>query len=161
MNYGRFPIPQSDGEQKRLRSDVDGLIDIASRLIALLGRETELLRQMKTKEIAPLQDEKMKLTRAYESRVRSLNEQGNELALVDAAIRDELRATMNRFEDAAKANAIAIHAAQEANKRLMQAIVEVLNERRSRAEGYSADGVSTHKDARPREGVALTLDQRL
>jgi len=160
MNEQLTSAPQAaDGQN--LRPSIDGLIDIASRLIALLGRETELLREMKPGQVGPLQGEKLTLTRAYEARVRALNEQGSDLALVDRAIRDELRATVTRFEDAAKSNAIAIHAAQVANQRLMQAIVDVLNERRGRTERYSAAGVSTHTDASPREGVALTLDQRL
>lgn len=168
MNYGNLPLPQPASQpasqppsQPGARSSLDGLIDIASRLITLLGQETMLLRQMKIKDIAALQDEKLALTRAYEARTRDLNEHSGDLDAVDQAIRDELRATVNRFEDAAKANAIAVHAAQEANQRLMQAIVDIVSERRGRTEGYAADGTSTIKDARPREGLALSLDERL
>ena len=160
MNYGNLPLPKPAGGPD-LRPSVDGLIDVASRLITLLGRETALLREMKITEIAALQEEKLKLTRAYEARMRALNKSGDELAAIDQAIRDELRATVNRFEDAASANAIAVHAAQEANQRLMQAIVDIVTERRGRTEGYAADGTATTGDARPREGVALTLDERL
>ncbi|MDH3236369.1 MAG: hypothetical protein OEQ29_22835 [Alphaproteobacteria bacterium] len=160
MNYGNLPLPKSAGAPD-LRPSVDGLIDIASRLITLLGRETALLREMKIAEIVALQEDKLKLTRAYEARMRALNKSGDELAAVDQAIRDELRATVNRFEDAAAANAIAVHAAQEANQRLMQAIVDIVSEQRGRTEGYAADGTATATDARAREGVALTLDERL
>lgn len=160
MNYGNLPVPKP-ATAANPQPSLDGLIDIASRLITLLGQETVLLRQMKIKDIAALQDEKLALTRAYEARMRDLSNNSGELDAVDQAIRDELRATVNRFEDAAKANAIAVHAAQEANQRLMQAIVDIVSERRGRTEGYAADGTSTLKDARPREGVALALDERL
>lgn len=160
MNTGTLPLPRRAGATPH-KASIDGLIDIASRLITLLGRETLLLRQMKIGEIAGLQDEKLSLTRAYEARMRALNEDGAELRAVDQAIRDELKATVNRFEDAANANAIAVHAAQEANQRLMQAIVDIVSERRGRTEGYAPDGTATIKDARPREGLALTLDERL
>jgi flagellar biosynthesis/type III secretory pathway chaperone len=160
MNYGNLPLPQP-AKGQAMPPAIDGLIDVASRLITLLGQETVLLRQMKIKEIAALQEQKLALTRAYEARMRELNENSGELDVVDQAIRDELKATVNRFEDAAKANAIAVHAAQEANQRLMQAIVDIVSERRGRSEGYAADGTSTLKDARPREGVALALDERL
>jgi flagellar biosynthesis/type III secretory pathway chaperone len=160
MNYGNLPLPQP-ASRPDLRPSLDALIDIASRLITLLGQETQLLRQMKIKEIAALQDEKLALTRAYEARTRDLNQNSGDLDAVDQAIREELRATVNRFEDAAKANAIAVHAAQEANQRLMQAIVDIVSERRGRTESYAADGTSTVKDARPREGLALSLDERL
>ena len=160
MNYGNLPLPQP-AKGQAMQPSIDGLIDVASRLITLLGRETVLLRQMKISEIAALQEQKLALTRVYEARMRELNENSGELDVIDQAIRDELRATVNRFEDAAKANAIAVHAAQEANQRLMQAIVDIVSERRGRTEGYAADGTSTVKDARPREGVALALDERL
>ena len=160
MNTGTLTLPKTEGGPD-MRPSVDGLIEIASRLIELLGRETALLREMKITEIAALQDEKLKLTRAYETRMRAVNQHGDELAAVDAAIRDELHATVNRFEDAAKANAIAVHAAQEANQRLMQAIVDIVSERRGRTEGYAADGTATLSDSRPREGLALSLDERL
>ena len=160
MNYGNLPLPQP-ANRPDPRPSLDGLIEVASRLITLLGQETMLLRQMKIKDIAALQQEKLTLTRAYEARMRDLNEHSGELDAADQAIRDELKATINRFEDAAKANAIAVHAAQEANQRLMQAIVDIVSERRGRTEGYSADGTSTIKDARPREGLALSLDERL
>jgi len=160
MNSENLPLPKP-GSGPDLRPSVDGLIDIASRLITLLGRETSLLREMKIAEIAALQEEKLKLTRAYEARIRALNQNGDGLAAIDLAIRDELRATVIRFEDTAKANAIAVHAAQEANQRLIQAIVDIISERRGRTEGYGADGTATATDPRPREGVALTLDERL
>lgn len=166
MNHENLPQPRPQTTPAPvsghdLRPSIDGLIEIASRLIELLGRETALLRQMKIVEIAALQEQKLTLTRAYETRMRALNRNHEELQAVDQAIRDELRATINRFEDAASANAIAVHAAQEANQRLMQAIVDIVSERRGRTEGYAADGTPTAKDSRPREGLALTLDQRL
>jgi hypothetical protein len=161
MTYGNLPRPRPAGKSAP-HTAVDGLIEIASRLITLLGRETMLLRQMKIRESAELQDEKLALTRAYEARMRDLSDNnGKELAAVSQAIRDELKSTVNRFEDAASANAIAVHAAQQANQRLMQAIVDIVSERRGRTEGYAADGTSTFKDARPREGLALALDERL
>lgn len=166
MNYGNLPQPKLKPGLKPagghdMRPSIDGLIEIASRLIELLGRETALLRQMKIAEIAALQEEKLALTRAYETRMRALNRNHEELQAVDQAIRDELKATINRFEDAASANAIAVHAAQDANQRLMQAIVDIVSERRGRTEGYAANGTATSKDSRAREGLALTLDERL
>jgi flagellar biosynthesis/type III secretory pathway chaperone len=158
MNYGNLPQPKPGNA---MRPSIDGLIEVASRMITLLGEETLLLRQMKISDIAALQDEKLRLTRAYDARMRDLNQNGGELNAVDQAIRDELEATVNRFDDAAKANAIAVHAAQEANQRLMQAIVDIVSERRGRTETYAADGTTTVKDARPREGLALSLDERL
>lgn len=43
----------------------------------------------------------------------------------------------------------------------MQAIVEAVNERRGRAETYSADGHRLGSDLRPRDGVALSFDERV
>lgn len=160
MTDGNTPLPKpAHGDDPR--PSISALIEIAARLIALLGRETALLREMKIREIASLQQEKLALSRAYEARVRSLNEHGEAIRQVEQAIRDELRATVSRFEHAAEANTIAVQAAQQVNQRLMQAIVDAVNERRGRGETYGADGHRLGADMRPREGVALTFDERL
>jgi len=160
MNTGKLPQPKP-AEGGDLRPSIDALIEIASKLIALLGRETALLRQMKIREIGALQDEKLTLSRAYEARVRALNKHGDAVDGVEQAIRDELRATVNRFQSAAEANSIVVRAAQTVNQRLMQAIVDAVNELRGRAETYGADGHRLGADLRPREGVALSFDERL
>jgi len=84
MNTGNRPQP-NPAESGDLRPSIDALIEIASQLIALLGRETALLRQMKIGEIAALQEEKLTLSRAYEARVRSLNKHGSRRSATSCA----------------------------------------------------------------------------
>jgi flagellar biosynthesis/type III secretory pathway chaperone len=144
-----------------LRPSAEGLIDIASRLIAVLERETTLLREMKAGEIGALQPEKTRLIAAYEERSRGLNAHGEALGFLEEAVREELRETIARFNDSAKDNALALRAAHQANERLMQAIVEALNRQRDRSEGYGADGARTGVEPSLNDRVALTFDERL
>jgi flagellar biosynthesis/type III secretory pathway chaperone len=151
----------ANGTAIDLRPSAEGLIDIASRLIVVLERETALLREMKAGEIGALQPEKTRLIAAYEERSRGLNAHGQSLGVLEAAVRQELRETISRFDDAAKDNALALRAAHQANERLMQAIVDALNQQRNRAEGYGADGAHTGVEPSLNDRVALTFDERL
>jgi len=151
----------TNGNKIDLRPSAEGLIDIASRLIVLLERETSYLREMKVHEIGALQPEKTRLIAAYEERSRGLNAHGEDLPHLEAAVRDELRETIDRFNTAAKNNAVALRAAHEANERLMHAIVDALNIQRNRAEGYGADGARTGVQPSINDRVALTFDERL
>lgn len=151
----------SNGTAIDLRPSAEGLIDIASRLIVVLERETTLLREMKSGEIGALQPEKTRLIAAYEERTRGLNAHGEDLGFLETAVREELRETITRFNESAKNNAIALRAAHQANQRLMQAIVDALNQQRDRAEGYGADGARTGVEPSLNDRVALTFDERL
>lgn len=154
------PVDAS-GTEIDLRPSARGLIEIASRLIVLLERETALLRAMKAGEIGALQPEKSRLIAAYEERTRGLSAHGEELGFLEAAVREELHDTIARFNEAAKDNALALRAAHQANERLMQAIVDALSQQRNRAEGYGADGARTGVEASLNDRVALTYDERL
>ena len=52
------------------RTPIDELIDVASRLTALMERENAMLAVHDTNGVPTLQDEKLALTRAYTTRVR-------------------------------------------------------------------------------------------
>jgi hypothetical protein len=151
----------ANGTAINLRPSAEGLIQIASRLIVVLERETALLREMKAGEIGGLQPEKTRLIAAYEERSRGLNAHGENLGFLEEAVREELRETIIRFNDAAKDNALALRAAHQANERLMQAIVDALNQQRNRAEGYGANGAHTGVEPSLNDRVALTFDERL
>lgn len=151
----------ANGAPIDLRPSAEGLIEIASRLIVVLERETALLREMKAGEIGALQPEKTRLIAAYEERTRGLNAHGQDLGFLEQAVREELRETIVRFNDTAKDNALALRAAHQANERLMQAIVDALNQQRNRSEGYSANGAQTGTEPSLNDRVALTFDERL
>ncbi|HEX7005740.1 MAG TPA: hypothetical protein VF274_01250 [Alphaproteobacteria bacterium] len=136
------------------------LVEIAARLVAIMDRETALLGTMKIRDANALQDEKTRLARAFEERARALKGNAGLVATLTAEIKSELRDAIKRFDEAAKANAIAIKAARDANEHLLQAIVDAVSAKRTAAQGYGATGArSAPRSCKP-EALSLTLDDR-
>lgn len=141
-----------------LSATADGLVTIASRLIALMEKETALLHAMKPRAIAELQEEKQRLVRAYEDRSRAIASHHEALKTLDQAARDELNRTILRFEAAVRDNATALRAAHDANERVLLAIVEVIERQRSRTGTYGADGSRAGNGTGNRGAVTLSVD---
>ena len=137
------------------------LFAIADPLIDLLDHETGLLHQMAPHATRDLHEEKQRMIRAYEDRARTLKAHESVLAGLDDDVRARLRATATRFEAAIKANVFAIKAAQEANERVMHAIVEAVKDRRNRSDSYGANAQRAADPCAAKDGVALAFDQRL
>lgn len=144
-----------------IKTLIDGLIEIASRLIAVMEKETALLREMRPKDIVSFQDEKARLIRSYEERARALRADPSQLAEISEAVRQELGKTIRHFEHAAEINAKALAAAKEANERLLQSIVKAVTEKRADTPTYSSDGAMRKAGDDKREGVSLAINQEL
>ena len=140
---------------------VEALIRVASRLIALLEREAELLRAMKAGEIAGLQKEKNQAVAAYEEQVRALAETPEEFRRIAPALREEFALIAERFDTAMTENRRALAAATEAQNRFLQAVVAAVQEKQSSFRGYSAKGTVYSPSARQTTAspVALALDR--
>ncbi len=140
---------------------VDGLIAVASRLVRLLETETALLRDMRPGAIRELQEEKMRLIRGYESMASEIRDDPARLEAISDAARQELRGAVNHFEQAAEDNARALAAAQDANERLLKAIVQAVTEKTADTKTYASDG-GLRKQGRPdAHGISLTVNQEL
>jgi hypothetical protein len=107
------------------------LIAIIGRLIALMDKETAMLRLMRSDQIGTLQPEKTRLAGLYVGMVKDIHKHPELLAAVEQAVRGELTDAMTRFEKAASENERAINAARTANERVLKAIVTAVNARRS------------------------------
>ena len=145
------------------QSKVEALIHVASRLIAVLEREVELLRNMKADAVAALQPDKMKLVVAYEEQVRSLAESLDALEKIAPALRAEFSDIAERFDAAMTENRRAISAAQQAQERFLAAVVRAAEEKRSSLQTYSSGGaLPAPKDRNAGMGpLSLTLNQQL
>ena len=140
---------------------ITNLVAVTARLIDLMGREIDLLRAMKPREIDELQGEKSELARRYASAVEQLSSEPARLASVAPVVRDELRRATERFEAAVAENARALRSASEANARLIKAIVEAAEGQIPRAEGYTPTGGTAARLVGPRgRAVALTINQQ-
>lgn len=140
---------------------IDDLIEIASRLIAVMEKETALLRDMRPKEIISFQEEKARLIRGYEEKTKALRAEPAQIAAITGAIKQELTLTIRHFEHAAELNAKALAAAKEANERLLKAIINAATESRADTQTYSSDGALRRAGNGKSEGVSLALNQEL
>lgn len=140
-------------------SHVEALIRTASRLIALIEREVDLLRSMRPGEIGPLQAEKAALATAYQEHLAALSAEPAAVAALEPALRAELSALAERLETLVGENERAVVAAQEAHTRLLKAIVEAVQESKGRNAGYAPPRPGRRA---PRHGaISLSVDRSL
>lgn len=138
-------------------ANVEVLIRVASRLISVLEREVEYLREMKTADVASLQTEKMQLVTAYEEHVRALAAAPDMLKKVAPAIQDEFAEIAEHFDAAMTENRRALSAARDAQDRFMNAIVKAAQEKRASFHAYSPAGTLSVDDKRKTGAGPLSL----
>jgi hypothetical protein len=137
------------------------LIATAGELIRVLGEETAALGAFKLGRIAEFAETKRKLSEAYAVLVRGLRKEPELLAAANAAVRDELKETLARFDVAARANERTLAAARAANERVLKTVVEAAETRRGGATGaYSRTGGVARPGARA-GALSLAFDRRL
>ena len=100
---------------------IANLVALTARLVDLMGREIELLRAMRPREIEGIQAEKAALARTYAETVRQLSADPQRLKALEPVVRDEIKRVTERFEEAVAENARALKAASEAIYRSMMA----------------------------------------
>ncbi|MFN4088616.1 MAG: hypothetical protein ACK4QW_06165 [Alphaproteobacteria bacterium] len=141
------------------KGTVGELVILTSRLVDLMGREADLLKQGRILGVAALQTEKSQLVDAYAAAMADLRRQPALYASVAPALRDELVEATRKLHKAAGQNAIAIAAARDVNNRLMETVVKAATTEKARSRGY-ADTLRPAALAR-REAVSVAVDQRL
>jgi hypothetical protein len=145
-----------------MQSKVNDLLQVTSRLIAVLDREVELLRTASSTELETLQEEKAKLTVAYESQARSMAGHPELLEALQPVLRAELERVTSRFQSAISANEVALRAARDTTQRVLQAIADELDKNRRNNTGYSATGYgSTASYGGGGQPVSIAVDRRL
>lgn len=159
MTDERDPRSESELPTNRLVRD---LIGKCTGLIDLMGRETELLKAMRPKDIVELQEEKTFLARSYEQQARQLAADPACLKAVEPVLREELETAMRALEQASGANELALRAAREANDRTIRAIVAAVMEQTEETGTYGRDGAQRAGEAAGGgKSLALSLDQQL
>ena len=144
------------------QTQVNDLIQVTSRLIAVLEREVELLRAVPSTALAELQEEKSVLTAAYESQARSLTGHPELLEALQPVLRAELRRVTSRFQSAVSDNEVALRAARETTQRVLQAIANEIDKNRHENAGYSAQGCSASSSRKTStQPLSIALDERL
>jgi len=142
------PIPAIDA--------LPPLIGLARQLCDLLARETALVRALKIAEIAPLQDEKLRLTQLFQGALKSLDPKA--IAALPAPLKQEWRAAGTRLSEVTVENERALRVGRIATERLVNAIVQAVEKSRPSTAGYTA----RRKTPDRQPGVSgLALDHRM
>ena len=145
-----------------LNNRLSDLITITSRLIDVLKRENDALKNHRTEVIHKLLDEKATLARLYESRFKRLTEKPDILAETDANLRQQLGQLAAEVENLIQENGKLLHIAIEANRRVVDLIAEAVHAQQPTAGTYSSDAqTSTNGANASSQRVALSLDQTL
>ncbi len=119
---------------------IDDVIDVASRLTALMELEIDSLRHMKVREIEAFQEDKDRLADTYLEHSRALAEDPEDLAALAPAAKRELKQALDRLHEVVGENERALRASREANNQLIQAVVDAIAERQGDASTYTRAG---------------------
>jgi len=135
---------------------VSDLVDLADRLTTLLSRETSLVRAMRIKEIGPLQDDKTRLTAAYQKRFKELTALHSGRSL-SPLVKQRLAVSGKRLADSVVENELALRVGMVATDRLIGSIVAAVKEQRRASLTYAPPRTA------PRHAfmTAAAVDRRL
>jgi len=143
--------------QTRDTGEVTELLRTTSRLIGVLEREIDMLREMRPSEMQSLQEEKIVLAAAYESQLKRVSETPDLESALTPELRAELRETTAHFQTALVENERALRAAKHATDNLLNAIVDAVDRQMPEA-GYAANGAQRSFVSAAARSVAI--DQR-
>jgi hypothetical protein len=136
------------------------LVAVIGRLIAVMDKETGLLRAMRADQIGELQAEKTRLAGLYVGMVKDMRKHPELLAAVDQAVRGELTEATLRFETVAAENERAINAARAANERVLKAIVAAVNSKRSVGTYGNTGALAEAPRPQRAQVLSIALDRR-
>ena len=141
---------------------ISDLILISGHLAELLQRENAALREHRAQDVAGILEEKDKLSRAYESRLKGLAEHPAGLMDVDEELRERLRGLGEKLSGLVEENAKLLTVAIRASRRVLEMVAEAVKESAPSPGTYGANGetaAKSHQSA-PRN-VAISVDQSL
>jgi len=144
------------------KNRADDLIVITDRLADLLERENDALKNHRNREIHELLDEKVTLSRVYETRMQAFSEQEGEFEGIDADVRERLIRLGRKIDGLLDENARLLKVAIDANRRVVDMIAEAVREAAPSAGTYGAKGTTGASAHRAEaQGVAISIDQTL
>lgn len=132
------------------------MLDLMMRLADLLTHETERVRSGHVRDIAPLQQEKLRLTQLYQDKVREFASTGGRIENLPAPLRAQIVAASGSLAEATAKNERTLRVGREATRRLLEMVVASVKDRLRPMSRY--DG---HRALRPARIVPCALDRRL
>jgi len=138
------------------------LISVTGRLVDILERENEILKDRRHNDLADLLDEKETIGRVYQARIMGLQEDPGQLRDVDEDERIKLKDLAHKVDQLVAENARMLEAAMYASKRIVEMVADAVRDSTNTSGTYSQKG-STQMPAGKSEsrGGAISLDQTL
>ncbi len=141
---------------------INDVILITDRLIDVLERENAALKDRRNSDLHQLLDDKVTLSRVYETRMQFFNENPDALINSPADLRDKLQEKATQISSLLSENANMLRVAIKANRRVVDMIAEAVKSVTPGAGTYGANGMTGLSDHKSEaQGLALSLDQTL
>ena len=143
-------------------SKVDDIMLIIERLSDVLERENAALKDRKIQEVHALLDDKVTLSRVYETRMQYYNENPDELTNIAPELSDKLCTKGAKISKLLQENAVMLKVAIEANRKVVDMIAAAVKSATPGPGTYGSNGVTGLPDHKSQvQGMALSLDQTL
>ncbi len=136
------------------------LVNVTTRLIDVLERENELLRDRRYNELNLILDEKETIARVYQARIMGLEENPDVLDDASDEDREQLRELAHKVDTLMAQNARMLEVAMVVSKRIVDLVAEAVKEAQPSSGTYSKKG-STVGAAQKGGSMSLSLNETL
>ena len=120
-------------------SPVARVIGLTRRLAAILEDEARLIRQARTRDLAGLQTDKMRLIDQYTEAMATLRRNPELVTRADRREAAALKAATTEFQAVLRNHSILVNAAKTATEGLVRAVADEVSKRANPVTGYSTD----------------------
>ena len=135
------------------RATLEAFVETMSALMAVLGEETELLKEKRLKDMRTIQNRKSQLSREYAQHQETVYRNPALLRTLSEGERSDLRALYKRVRTILSDNMLALRAAHDSTDRVIKVFVETVRKKRGIPENPPPRGM------RGREGYGAYVGQ--
>ena len=141
---------------------IEDILVITDRLIEILSKENETLRQQEFSKIRELLEEKATISRVYETKVLTLEENPDLLEKLNTSVKEQLMRQGREVKRLTDENGHLLTNAIEANRQVVNLIADAVRETSKKTDTYGSSGSNVPRGPRAEaNSIALSLDQTL
>lgn len=143
---------------------VRDLIELTGLLTEVLEKENAGLKAHKAADVRALLEEKTKLARAYEGRIKGLREAPDSLVGADEEMRERLRLMGARMQELMEENSHLLKISITVGRRVMESFAQAVKSVDKGAGTYGANGAVALRKAGRRsapKGMSVSVNQSL
>lgn len=143
-------------------SRINDIILITERLTDVLERENTALKDRRNRDLHDLLDDKVTLSRVYETRMQYFSKHPDELINTTPELRQKLSEMANYISALLQENAKMLKVSIEANRRVVDMIAEAVKTATPGPGTYGSKGTTGLSESKSQaQGLALSIDQTL